>query len=354
MREVSRSALVICAVSGILLAGGSPHAWAGVTSPDGSRESDTSTKGNANDEGGQGTISASAGVSFDRSKNGTGPAAGPVVAAGNWTPPPCWYAPKYTPDQLKAYLEPIWASESTGYEWDAKQRKHYEKGDTKDGDYKDFNKDKTGKGYWWDSYVNHARIGEPGALACDKAPFWVDKGAPPPPDIPQAITPEILSQLAYAEIRVPGTKVTLAPSDGTKVNLPTWAWLDKTDFQPVSVTASVPVLDIQATTTATPVSLKIEPGTSDAELYPASGECAINGDGSIGSPYVKGDADKTPPCGLTYLRASGNKGPYKLAATITWNISWTGTGHARPTALPSGTFGTAQDVTVDEIQAINR
>ncbi|WP_443042606.1 hypothetical protein [Streptomyces sp. NBC_00344] len=302
---------------------------------------------------GNGNLSASAGVVYDKSNNGQGSHAGPIAPQGNWTPPPCWYAPKYTPAQLKAYLEPIWGAESTGYEWDAKQRKHYADGDAKDGDYKDFNKAKTGKGYWWDSYVDDTRIGEPGALACDKPPFWVDKGDPPPADVPQAITPEILSQLAYAEIRVPDTKVTLAPGGATKVNLPTWAWLDKGDFKPVSVTASVPVLNISATTTATPVSLKIEPGTADAELYPASGECAINGDGSIGTPYANGDADKTPPCGLTYLRASGNNGPYKLKATITWKINWTGTGGAGGT-LPTGTFGTTQDVTVDEIQAVNR
>ncbi|MEV6791182.1 hypothetical protein AB0M87_04090 [Streptomyces sp. NPDC051320] len=329
-------------------------AWAGVTSPDGSRESDASTSGSAQDDGDHGTISASAGVKFNRSNNGTGPTVGPVVAAGNWTPPPCWYAPKYSPAELKAYLEPIWEAPSTGSQWDLTQRNHYVNGDGKDGDYKDFNKAKTGKGYWWDSYVDHSRIGEPGALSCDKPIFWVDKGDPPPADIPEAITPEILSQLAYAEIRVPDTKVTLAPSGATKVNLPTWAWLDKTDFKPVSVAASVPVLNIQATTTATPVSLKIEPGTSDADLYPASGECAINADDSIGTPYVKGNADKTPPCGVTYLRASGNNGPYKLKATITWKISWTGTGHPASTALPTGTFGTTQDVTVDEIQAINR
>ncbi|NED79200.1 hypothetical protein G3I76_03695, partial [Streptomyces sp. SID11233] len=78
----------------------------------------------------------------------SGAKAGPVTAASDWTPPACYYAPKYTPAQLKAHLEPIWEAESTGYEWDAKQRAYY-----KDGDYPDFNKKKTGEGYWWDSYV---------------------------------------------------------------------------------------------------------------------------------------------------------------------------------------------------------
>ncbi|MEV8309927.1 hypothetical protein AB0P36_21880 [Streptomyces flavidovirens] len=296
---------------------------------------------------GQELSATAGGVVFDRSKNGKGTTAGPVAAVGNWTPPACWYAPKYTPAQFKKYVEPIWAAESTGAQWDLEQRKRYVDGEP----YKDFNADKAGKGYWWDSYINEARIGEPGALACDKPTFWVDNGDPPPADVPEAVTPEILAHLAYAEVRVPDTEIELAPKANTKVNLPTWAWLDKAEFNAVSVTASVPVLNIQATATATPVSLKIEPGTKDAALHPASGECPIQ-DGSIGVPYTQGSADQTPPCGLTYLRSSGD-GTYKLQATITWKMHWTGTGGAGGD-LPDGTFGTTQNITVQEIQAINR
>ncbi|MEK8172379.1 hypothetical protein NKH77_33445 [Streptomyces sp. M19] len=125
---------------------------------------------------------------------------------------------------------------------------------------------------------------------------------------------------------MPDTDITLNPdADGKQtVNLPTWAWLDKSTFKPVSVTASVPEIDLSATTTATPKALKIEPGTSDAELFPASGECAINKDGSIGTPYTKGTSDKTPPCGLTYHHSTSGSGPYQFKATITWEIAWTG------------------------------
>jgi enoyl reductase len=144
--------------------------------------------------------------------------------------------------------------------------------------------------------------------------------------------------------------VNLAPAGATKVNLPTWAWLDGAKFKPVSVTASIPVLEISATTTATPISLKIGPGTTDAQTYPASGVCEIN-NGHIGEPYAKGKAGQTPPCGVKYLRSSGD-GTYPLKAAITWKIDWTGTGGAGGD-LPDGTFGTTQNVTVQEIQAIN-
>ncbi|MFH9889568.1 hypothetical protein ACH4OQ_05460 [Streptomyces luteogriseus] len=296
--------------------------------------------------GKDGTVSVTVGgVVFDRSKNGSGNSAGALTSTTSWSPPPCWYAPKYTPDQLKKYLEPTWEAGSTGYEWDAKQRDRYVNGQP----YKDFNKDKTGKGYFWDSFVN--KDFPPGWDSCEEPIFWVDQGDPPPANIKNAVTPEVLAELAYAEIRVPGTEVTLAPANQTKVNLPTWAWLDAADFKPVSVTASVPVIGVSATATARPTSLRIEPGTKDAETYPASGVCPID-NGRIGEPYAKGKADRTPPCGVRYLRSSGN-GTYPLQATVTWEIDWTGSGGANGD-LPDGTFGATQDVVVQEIQAVNR
>ncbi|MFD4408568.1 hypothetical protein [Streptomyces sp. NPDC058476] len=346
MPAVKQTAKVATTVSLMAMVALTPGAaYAGGRGDDGN-VGQTKQHGNSD---GQGTLSATAGaVVFDLSKNGSGGSAGPVTSTTTWTPPACYYAPKYTPDQLKKYLEPIWGAESTGYQWDAEQRAKYVDGHP----YKDFNKAKAGKGYWWDSYVTEGREGDPGALDCDKPYFWVDTNDDPPADIPEAITPERLAQLAYAEIRVPSTKVELAPAGTTKVNLPTWAWLDTAKFKPVSVTASVPLLGIEATTTAEPVSLKIEPGTDDAVTYPASGVCEFDS-GHIGEAYAKGKSDETPPCGVEYLRSSGD-GSYKLRATITWKIHWTGTGVTEARDLPEGTFGATQDVVVQEIQSVNR
>ncbi|MET9889275.1 hypothetical protein ABZZ47_03500 [Streptomyces sp. NPDC006465] len=342
-----RNAGAVAVVVSVAMMICSPQAFAGYGHGGSTNGSDTNSSG---DSDGTGKLSATAGaVVFDRSKNGSGGSAGPVTSSsGSWTPPACYYAPKYTPDQLQKYLEPIWNAESTGPEWDLEQRDKYVNG----GEAKDFNKAKAGKGYWWDSYVTEGREGDPGALKCDKGIFWVDTGDAPPADAPEAITPEMLAQLAYAEIRVPSTTVDLAPAGTTKVNLPTWAWLDTAKFKPVSVTASVPLLNVTATTTAEPVSLTIDPGTGDATTYPASGVCAISGD-HIGEAYAKGKAKETPPCGVKYLRSSGD-GSYQLRATITWKIHWTGTGIPDERGLPDGTFGAEQDVVVQEIQSVNR
>ncbi|MFE5033049.1 hypothetical protein [Streptomyces sp. NPDC056683] len=301
--------------------------------------------GNASDDG---TLSSTVGlIVYDRSKNGSGNSVGPVTSTTSWTPPACWYAPKYSPAALQAYLEPIWEAGSTGDAWDATQRDRYVNGHP----YKDFNKDETGKGYWWDSYVNESF--PPGWDKCDEPYFWVATGDAPPANIKNAVTPQILAELAYNEIRVPSRDVSLAPADKTKVNLPTWAWLDKTAFKPVSVTARIDALGMWATTTAKPVSLKIEPGTSDAVTYPASGVCALNNDDSVGEKYTAGDAHKTPQCGVRYLRSSGN-GSYQLKATITWQITWSGSDGTNARRLPDGSFGRSQNVTVQEIQSVNR
>ncbi|MCF2125942.1 hypothetical protein L1I79_05755 [Strepomyces sp. STD 3.1] len=344
MSAVARALALQVVIGAVVLSAASPAAADNVIGG-GAQTPGTDAHGGSD---GKGNLSATAGaVVFDLSKNGSGQSAGPV-AASNWTPPACYYAPKYTPEQLQKTLEPIWQAESTGYQWDAEQRDRFVNGKP----YKDFNKDKAGDGYWWDSYVTQGREGDPGALDCEADIFWVDTNDDPPADIPQAITPEILAQLAYAEIRVPTTEVDLAPANATKVNLPTWAWLDAAKFKPVSVTASVPLLGVQATTTAEPVSVKIDPGTADARTYPASGVCELAGD-SIGEPYAKGKAEETPPCGVRYLRSSGD-GSYQLRATVTWKIHWTGTGVNAEQTLPDGEFGGDQDVIVQEIQAVNR
>lgn len=345
MPTVGRITAFTALLTGVAIAVSSPAAWADITPGGNGKGSETQVDADSDEQ----TLSATAGgIVYDRSKNGKGSTAGPVTPATSWTPPPCYYAPALTPAQLQKKLEPIWEAESTGSEWDLSQRNRYVDGQP----YKDFNKEKTGKGYWWDSFIPEGRESAPGAFDCDKPYFWVDKGDPPPADTPEAVTPEILAHLAYAEIRVPDTEVTLAPAGTTKVNLPTWAWLDETEFKPVSVTASVPVLNIQATATAVPDSLKIEPGTKDAETYPASGACPIK-DGKIGEPYAKGKSEQDPPCGVKYLRSSGD-GSYPLKATVTWKIHWTGTGVNGEKKLPDGEFGADQDVIVQEIQSINR
>ncbi|MFH9981301.1 hypothetical protein ACH4ND_19020 [Streptomyces sp. NPDC017179] len=276
-----------------------------------------------------------------------------ITPVTNWTPPACWYEPRSVAE-FKKYVETMYDEtiNTPGQANYAKAAVGEFRNLYKDGEYKDYNADQADDGNWWVAVQNPDRVDDPASMQCSRLPFWVPNNEDPGVD--QAVTPQVLAESAYNRIRLPDTKVTLAPLQVTKVNLPTWAWLDKAEFKEVSVTASLNVagINIQATTTAKPVSLKLEPGTADAQTYPASGDCALNTDGSIGEPYAKGKADKAPPCGIKYLRSSAG-GTYKLRATITWQINWTGSGGTGGD-LPDGTFGATQDITVQEIQAVNR
>ncbi|WP_260328011.1 hypothetical protein [Streptomyces sp. Ag109_O5-1] len=276
-----------------------------------------------------------------------------VQPVTDWTPPACWYEPR-SAAEFKDYVETMYTEtiNAPGQANYAKESVGQFRDIYKDGKYKNYNEDKADEGNWWVAVQNPDRVDDPASWECSDLPFWVANNDDP--GVPQAVTPKILAEAAYDAIQLPDTKVTLAPADITKVNLATWAWLDKAEFKSVSVTASLNAggLNIQATTTAKPISLRLEPGTDDAETIPASGVCTMNADDSIGEPYAKGKSDQTPPCGIKYLRSSGN-GAYHLKATITWQISWSGTGGAGDD-LPDGTFGTTQDIKVQEAQAVNR
>jgi hypothetical protein len=271
----------------------------------------------------------------------------------NWKPPVCWYEPVFTPEQLKAGVDRLKESGGLGavnaqLSWNVDLFvDQYEKGEEDDG-YKNYNLGKDGM--FWRAVVRKGQENNPEAWDCGRVMFWQDAGTVP--DDANAPTPDVLAAYAYDKIRVPDTEVELKPEGKSTVNLPTWVWLDKGTFKEVTVRADLPGTGLWAVTTAKPVALHLESGTEDAQTYPASGDCKINDDGSIGTPYAKGDAEKTPPCGITYLRASSGK-PYQLKASVTWQISWEGTGGVQGD-LPDGTFETTQDMNVQEIQSINR
>lgn len=333
--------LVTAASTALLLASGSP-ALAG----EDPAVSDSNTSATKKDD----TVGAMARISYKSPGNG-GPGSGTVTSVDpNWSPPPCWYAPEWKAGEFAKFRDRMYftARHDPGAPRDAlKDMSDENQGYAKDN----YNIDKEKEGMWWGAQFSpDATLEE--QQKCNKPPFWVENGEDP--GVPEAIDAETLAELAYNQIKVPGTKVSLAPDGPSKVNLPTWAWLDKGDFEPVSVTASLdaPGLHIEATTTAKPVALSIKPGTEDAVRIPASGRCELNDDGSIGEPYAKGKSKQTPPCGVTYQRSSGN-GTFNLQATATWEITWTGTDGAGGD-LPDGEYGNDQPITVEEIQSINR
>jgi enoyl reductase len=341
--RVSASVALSTAAALLITFQAAPAAWANRTNTGGS-----SKEAEGNYKGRKITVETKVTTTVD---GGSGPGKTGTLSSAdsNWTPPACWYEPAFSPKEIEASVK-AWRSvnilgigDMVGGVLDS----YYKDGDP----YKNYNLDKQGEGMFWAAAVNPNRKDDPEATSCDKLPFWVDNGDTP--DEPLALSPQVLAEYAYDELPVPGTEIETAPTGRSTVNLPTWVWLDRAKFKKISVTASLPGTGLSATTTAEPVSLRIDPGTSDAQTYPASGDCAINADGSIGEPYAKGKANQTPPCGVTYLRSTGSDDAYALKATVTWKITWTST-NGEGGDLPDGTFGATQDVTVQEIQSVNR
>ncbi|MFE2535455.1 hypothetical protein [Streptomyces sp. NPDC059371] len=277
----------------------------------------------------------------------------------NWKPPACWYEPVATPQALKEAVDRLKKNPNSDLvpvtptlNWgEDLMVDHYEKGKAESGSgdgYENYNLGKDGM--FWRGVINQDRANDPESYDCEDTLFW--QNARTLPANKHAPTPDVLAAYAYNKIKVPETEIEVKPAAKSTVNVPTWVWLDKGTFKEVKVRAELTAAGVWAETTAKPVALHLNPGTGDAETYPASGDCAINDDGSIGTPYAKGDAGRTPPCGIRYLRATDGK-PYRLSASITWQISWQGSGGTKGD-LPDGTFETTQDMNVQEIQSVNR
>ncbi|MDX3454242.1 hypothetical protein PV396_20215 [Streptomyces sp. ME02-8801-2C] len=293
----------------------------------------------------------------------TGGKRGALAAVNTtWTPPPCWYEPGFTPEQLKTFSETVAAGNiSTRIGWygsklwtdffrDGKSTfNYYDTTDGSGGTVKGFDDYNVGKkGYFWRGVA--ADTTDPFSWDCNRIMFWEPAGVIP--KIAHAPTPKTLAEYAYDKIEVPSTEIELRPTAKSTVNLPTWVWLDKGTFQDIKVRAELPNTGLWAETTAKPVALHLDPGTADAATYPPSGDCTINEDGSIGTPYTAAKASEAPPCGITYLRATDGT-PYQLKASVTWEITWQGS-DGTGDRLPNGTFETTQDIAVQEIQSVNR
>jgi hypothetical protein len=129
-----------------------------------------------------------------------------------------------------------------------------------------------------------------------------------------AVTPQELMEVARSELKVPVLRPGLAPPLPRKglVGLPEWYWIPN-GWRPVNVTVSAG--PVWATVTATPVSLSFDAGGGQ----PGS---------SCTGPGVAYHRGGRTDCSYTYTRSSATQpgGKYAAAVTVTWRVSWTGSG----------------------------
>ena len=179
-------------------------------------------------------------------------------------------------------------------------------------------------------------------LAC---PIGVGGAAPPAGGgAPVLPAPGVLAQLAVKYLRLPDPVIRSSPAPGALqlTRLPVWLWVAVNAWQPQSKTAQGPGESVTAT--ATPVSAAWSMG--DGTTVTCKGP---------GTPYGGGNpAAASPTCGYTYDQSSAGQpgGAYRVTVTITWDITWQGTGGAGGALAPLETVAAAE-FRVAESQALD-
>lgn len=131
--------------------------------------------------------------------------------------------------------------------------------------------------------------------------------------------PAVVAQQAVRELVLPEPVIQTNPDEkhAQLVRVPTWMWLDRAMWKPVSATAKVP--GVSVTATAIPRSAKWRMG--DGKTVVCEG---------AGTPYSEkyaADSD-SPDCGHTYMRSSAGQPEeaFTISVTATWDVKWHGEG----------------------------
>jgi hypothetical protein len=170
---------------------------------------------------------------------------------------------------------------------------------------------------------------------------WYPEGqAPAAPD------PAVLAQQARAELTLPPPRIHTSPDNPRGVvNFPTWLWVEPSSWAPLDVTTPE-LRGVAASMTATPRSVAWAAGDG------ATVTC--DGPGTPFRPGVTRAESASPDCGHTYTRSSAGQpgGRYRLAATMTWSLTWQLEGGPVNTLEDLTSQGTV-DLQVAEYQALN-
>jgi hypothetical protein len=156
-----------------------------------------------------------------------------------------------------------------------------------------------------------------------------------------------LAQQAANSVPLPSPAIRMNPAVGQEqvVRMTTWLWIDRTDWQPVSATATAGPVSVTATAAPTSVEWRMGDG---------SGDVVCNGPGTAYDPS-RPAASQTPSCSYTYTHASSNSpgGVFMVTATITYHVTWVAAGAPGGGDLGVATRSATVPVRVAEIQAIN-
>jgi len=167
------------------------------------------------------------------------------------------------------------------------------------------------------------------------------RATPPPGYGGVTITPAQLAQRAVDQMKLTGPEIHMSiPVDRfATVGVPVWLWTEvtATTWGPTSATASVPGLSVTATARARQIVWDTGDGRSETCRNP-------------GTPYYTGRV-VSPTCQHVYERSSADQPDtaYRVTATTTWDVTWTGGGSSGSLTVTRVSEGS---VRVGEVQVL--
>ncbi|MBR7828667.1 hypothetical protein KDK95_20330 [Actinospica sp. MGRD01-02] len=310
-------------------------------------------------------------ASLTKTEHLCGSGSSSITGGTSWTPPACWWAPEYTPEELYSTVGQLDQS-SSQLTYSAFQQEYDVNGDNGHGGlaplkpgylstdgpkWQSYNVGAGPAGTWWGLIWNDddtlAQMQQCSDIDTKHFPedwYWVPTGgaAPTTGDAP-TVTAEQLALYVASKVQLPQLQVQASPALGSKstVNLPTWVWANAADtsfsVNDICLTED-PAICVNLNAQAESFTLGTDP--ADSVLY-NSGCTLDQATGTIGTPYAGSKGD--PPCGVTFT----NPENYNLKVLTSWliTVTWNGGQWQSPQPLP--TTETDEAVTAQEVQTIN-
>lgn len=145
------------------------------------------------------------------------------------------------------------------------------------------------------------------------------------------------------QLRLPQPLIRTSPDMGSVqvVRVPTWLWVERSGWRPVST--SVAVNGVTVTATARPIRAVWSIGDG--------GGVVCSGPGTPYSDAYRPERP-SPDCGYTYQRTSRSApgGAFPVSVRVVWNVDWHGGGRAG--SVPGLVTTARRQLVVDEVQAV--
>ncbi|TMU98229.1 hypothetical protein [Streptomyces sp. DASNCL29] len=173
--------------------------------------------------------------------------------------------------------------------------------------------------------------------------FYGKKPERPEPKRHQKVSVEAVARRAIEKLRLPEPLIRTSPDEDfvQVVGVPTWMWVERNTWGPVTEAAEVPGLKVVATARPSEAVWSMGEG--------GSVRCA--GPGTEYSGKFRPE-QSSPDCGYTYRRSSsGESGDaFRVSVRVMWDVEWHGGGQAG--RVPGLVIAAEKPVVVNEVQAV--